>query len=470
MAKKYLTLEEAATMAGVSSDEIKRLREQGELRGFADRGAWKFREEDIEELARRRQPDSSPDVPMYDEDVDEAGSSVVVAGDDGSVSDQPTIVRNTSDSDVRLMLDDSFTKSSDPNVDLASGSDSDVQLVSDSAAKKPVADDSDSDVKLVGSDSDVQLLPEKEQGASDSDVRLLRQQPALRNTSDSGVRVMPSEGSGIHVDLDEGESVLAEESGELPSAEDSSFALASESGISLESLADSGISLEGSDSAVALQHLADSGISLADDDDDDSITLASESGIALKPDRKDHGRTMPMMATAKHDLDRDDTAMEVPTLDQDSEFELSKEGTSSETNVILFDEDEEEQRPARGKAKAKAAAVDEDDFGAADELEVDEFASDEEELDVFDAADADFEDDFEEGESASDFTPAGGMARMMAPAEADWGTGTFVGLAVATLLMSVCGVVMYDLVRYMWHYGDPNSFNSFLLQSLGGMM
>ena len=59
---------------------------------------------------------------------------------------------------------------------------------------------------------------------------------------------------------------------------------------------------------------------------------------------------------------------------------------------------------------------------------------------------------------------------MAAPADADWGTGTFVGLAAATLLMSICGIVMFDLVRYMWHYGDPNTFNSFLLQSIGGMM
>lgn len=466
MAKKYLSLEEAATTAGVSTDEIKRLREQGELRGFADRGNWKFREEDIEELVRRRQPDSSPDVPLYAEDPDEAGSSVI-AGDEASVDDQPTVVRGgASDSDVRLVLDDSFTKSSDPDVDLVGDSDSDVRLVSDSAAKKPAAkNDSDSDVKLAGSDSDVQLLPEDREGGSDSDVRLVKKPlSSVRNTSDSGVRVMPSEGSGIHVDLDETGEASVLESGELATTgEDSSFALTSESGISLESLADSGISLEGTDSGIALQHLADSGISLADDEDDDSITLAAESGTR-KP-RRDQQHTMPMLDTSKLDLERDDTAMEVPVMAEDSEFELAEKGGSSETNVIMFDEDDLEQTPRQG---SKVAA--DDDFGA-DELEVDEeFVSEEEELDVFDAADADFEDDFEEGGSQSDFVPAGGVARMAAPADADWGTGTFVGLAAGALLMSICGIVMFDLVRYMWHYGDPNTFNSFLLQSIGGMM
>ena len=487
MAKKYLSLEEAATFVGVPVDEIKRLREQGELRGFADRGAWKFRQEDIEELARRRQADSNPDVPLFDES-EEAGSSII--RDEDSLSDQPTMVRSAldeesigggrSDSDVRLVLDDSFTKASDPDVDLAGDSDSDVRLVSDSGAaakKKAVDDHSDSDVKLVGegSDSDVQLLPDEGTG-SDSDVRLVQSSSGVRNTSNSGVKAVPSEGSGIHVDLDEGDdaSVLAEESGEFPAGEQSSFALASESGISLESLADSGISLEGTDSGIALQHLADSGISLADDDDD-SITLASESGIALKPGRggRDHQHTTPMLDTSKLDLDRDDTAMEMPTMAEDSEFELAHESSgSSETNVILFDEDDADDQTATVKKTGRSAAAADldEDFAAADELEVDEefVSDDDEELDVFDAADADFEDDFEEGESQSDFMPA--MAGRMATADAEWSTGTFVGLALATLFMSICGIVMFDLVRYMWHFGEPNTFNSFLLDSIGGMM
>ena len=44
MAKKYLSLEEAAGMLGISEDELKRAREKGDIRGFADRGNWKFRQ------------------------------------------------------------------------------------------------------------------------------------------------------------------------------------------------------------------------------------------------------------------------------------------------------------------------------------------------------------------------------------------------------------------------------------------
>ncbi len=51
MAKKYLTLEEAARQLGMKPDELVRLRERSEIRGFADRGTWKFRSEDVEEFA-----------------------------------------------------------------------------------------------------------------------------------------------------------------------------------------------------------------------------------------------------------------------------------------------------------------------------------------------------------------------------------------------------------------------------------
>jgi excisionase family DNA binding protein len=52
--KKYLSLEEAARWLGLPPDELVRLRERGDVRGFADRGTWKFRLEDVEEYVRRR--------------------------------------------------------------------------------------------------------------------------------------------------------------------------------------------------------------------------------------------------------------------------------------------------------------------------------------------------------------------------------------------------------------------------------
>jgi len=238
--KKYLSLDEAAQQLGLRNDELNRLRERGEVRGFADRGTWKFKVEDIEELARSRQADSDPEVPMFMDDIPESeeelelpawgtpdselaigGESAMVLDDDEDNSDDPTVIRksldplNSSDSDVRLVFDEPMViGDSDEEEAVPSDSDSDVRLVgnivpeldSDSDVKLVSDLDSDSDVKLVGEDTinDITLsIGEPPQLGSDSDVRLvgvgtendlsltLGEPPQLG--SDSEIRAKPPE-------------------------------------------------------------------------------------------------------------------------------------------------------------------------------------------------------------------------------------------------------------------------------------
>ena len=139
--KKYLSLEETAQRLSISTEELMRMREKSEIRGFADRGTWKFRVEDVDEVVRSRQADSSPDVPLLDEDED--------------LGEQPTVIRKSED--------------------VQATSDSDVKIVSDKVA----LDSSDSDVKLVG-DSDSEVVLGDDGG--DSDIN----QPAAHS-----VRVRP---------------------------------------------------------------------------------------------------------------------------------------------------------------------------------------------------------------------------------------------------------------------------------------
>ena len=484
MAKKYLTLEEAAGLSGISADELKRLREQGDLRGFADRGAWKFKQEDVEELMRRRQTDSDPDVRIFDDEAEEGSSRVaegssVIEGEGGSsvigqdiVSEQPTVIRGSaldddeplgggaSDSDVRLILDDSMKAGSDPDVSAKrrKDSDSDVQLIGDSGPSLEAQDEgSDSDVKLVGTDPEIPLLDDEEQG-SDSDVRLVPQPSQRRDASESDIHLAAADREGSNVNLgDEGAG--------------SSIVLAGESGISLENLADSGIALESAESGISLGSLADSGISLADDDDD-SITLAKPSNKA--------GRKTNIPSTKKVlDDDLDDTRLEVPSA-EDSEFELANED-EGETSVILFDDDDVDQHSATVVKKSRRGDPDLDEtfdlesatgeFDAADDFEEEvvvgeDIVGEDDELDFVEAGDEDFSDEFVAGESQAEFVAPG--ARMVPAVEQDWGTATFVGLSVATALMAVCGIVMFDLVRSMWAWGEPSGFNSALLDTLRG--
>ena len=409
MAKKYLDLEEAAQQLGISVDEMKRLRESGELRGFADRGTWKFKADDVAELARIREADSNPEVPLLDEQP-ESGSSVVLGAEEGSslmlpgdgdlVGEQPTVIQQsaledesgildgTSDSDVRLILDDSLVggaDDSDAEVEIPSDSDSDVRLVDEAG---PAADTgSDSDVKLVGadsddsdddvqiipdessviagssvivddrSDSDVRLIPDKNvEAASDSDVQLIGDAPQSTPDSDSDVQlVSPDDGSSVlagggGTDVDSSLVSLDDDSSTVSLDDDSGISLQSDanSGISLEQSADSGISLEpdvdsgislaDDDSGIALEPDVDSGISLARPQDsgialegDSGIRLAdaADSGISLDfGDAADDGgvtETIPVMETPVVD-DGGKTELEVPTLDDDgSEFDLAVE-------------------------------------------------------------------------------------------------------------------------------------------------
>lgn len=505
--KKYLGLDEVAAQLGVSADQVNKLREEGRLRGFADRGTWKFKSDDIDEFARTRQADSAPDVPILDLPLeDEAfvspsgirrggpGSSVF-AGDEDGGSEQPTVIRgdmtgssildeaprlNQSDSDVRLILDENLVAGdSAPEVDVQSDSDSDVRLIDPKSgvrsAKPAPGGRSDSDVKLMS-----------DEGETVSDVRLLSGDdiPLGKSGSDSDVAlVSPSKGGTSVFDDDE----------ELRP-------LAADSGIALENIADSGISLDApstvgrsggaiSDdiaigpSGSSIISLADSGIALASDSGKGSgIALGgmSDSGIALEA-LGDGGATMPMMRTTgggRRDAGKD-TEFEVETTG-DSEFELAMSGevgVGNDTSVILLEEEDSfvAEPPSSKKSAKKQPAVESYVAAEGDEVveledDFDDFAeggsavaiSDEDEDLEFEAADEDFDEGFQTGESQADFAPA--AQRVVVAAEPEFGTGTFVGLAATSAMMVVCGMLMFDLMRSMWGYHDP-TLTSWLLDS-----
>src|SRR5262252_3246622 len=112
MSKKYLSIEEAAAHIGISTAELNRLREKGTIRAFADRGTWKFKEEDVEKLSRSRQADSDPDVPLHRPAAEEGSGADLLFVEDDSMGDEPTIITKSpvgddsgSDSDERLIFD-----------------------------------------------------------------------------------------------------------------------------------------------------------------------------------------------------------------------------------------------------------------------------------------------------------------------------------------------------------------------------
>lgn len=424
--KKYLSLEEAAAQLKVSRDQLMRLRENGEIRGFADRGTWKFRQEDVEEFARTRQADSNPDVPMFGDsgpmvigdDVAEGSSTILAEARD--VGDQPTVIRKG---------------------DAGAASDSDVKLV---------GADSDSDITLApgrdpaASDSDVKLVPEASDDSSDSDVQLIDPAAAGEDSSDSDVALIGGQDSTVALDLlpDDSEqaSVLSDDSG-LALDSGSSLTLAADSGISLE--ADEGITLEvGSDSGISLEGIGDSGISLEDS--------------------AEFGGTVPMMDAMPAAESVEETKFEIPAMQDDSAFDLKlKDRGADDTGVIdlaasgsqslsdaVFDVDEEESTTGEEELEVSADILGEDD-----ELE---------DLDIFDADEGLFE---ESGASQEFAAPVVGRAMAV---ETEWGGGVVASLVVSSALMLVATIVSFDLVRSMWQSQGATPVTSTLLGILGG--
>jgi len=481
MTKKYLSLEEAARVLGIAQEELVRLREKGDIRGFADRGNWKFKQDDVDGLARRLQADSSPEVPLYE----------------GEMGEQPTTIRRHTPSDNLLSGDDPESSNSDSDVRLVGAadsglsfgidSDSDVKLTG-AAGQRPgaegtdpefpiykpgsdsdvklTASDSDSDVKLVGNSGKGQSSPTGEGGTdselpllmnpgSDSDVRLVSSDP---NASDISL-LGDDDAVAIDFDPDQGHhaSVLDDESGIALTGTDSAL-LMGESGISLAGPSDSGIGLDLNDADDAGLTLAlddDSGISLDAGESGISLDIA-ESGISLESTGSgvgsgNYSSTVPMMDI----LSEDDqlSNLEIPVLD--GGFDSSDADVTGVMNVqgggddvfTLDDEGTEESSESFGE---------EDDL----DLESESFDADQD-LDVFDAG----EEVFDGADTGSMVSP--GVSRLPA-AEADWGTVTFVGLALASVLLLVCGVVMIDLVKHTATSNQLNPVSGKLVEMLGG--
>lgn len=487
-AKKYLSLEEAAQVLGLRSDEVIRMRERGDLRGFADRGTWKFKSDDVEEAKRRRQPDSNPDVPLIDDE-----SSIL--DDDVDLGSQATMVRgSTSDSDVRLILDDNLQSkplagsSAELPILTGPGSDSDVRLVGSPSA-----------VPLMGSDSDVKLLKPKTSDSgirlsdSDSDVRLA----SPGKGSDSDVKLVPSAGglrpgragSGDYDDLDAGESVLLEhDSGiHLPEGSSvkltggSSLRLTSDSGIRLKSPADSGILLEGpADSGIKLQSTGASGLGLGS-----GLALGPSSSVRSGKGNRpadDLDMTSPMLFEPRDDMSGTDP--EVPMLSSGDDDDLMPKSkgmgdTHAETSVIMFDDDDEDldQVAATQIKKKKSPGLSGVNFedSSSDVETVEEYADDDElevsddilgeddeleEMEVFDTEDSDFSDSFSEGASSTDFSPRG--LGKIAVTEREW-SGVDMSLVLASTVALTVGVMVgVDLLRTVWGAGSPMDNGPFM--------
>jgi len=513
MAKKYLSIDEAASILGLTAAQVRRAIDRRELHAYKDGASFKLSEQQVEEFRRSQQADSSPEFPLLSDDEDSSdqidlsssdsdvrlmadeppasrgslkdlvnsGSDVRLSGDSGprlGVGKDDLISLSDSDSDVRLAdgsdsdSDVRLSDSLDATGEIPAGaldSDSDVKLY---GADELLGDDSDSDVKLSGgrTDSDIRLAdsparPTKGLLPEDSDLKLINRPSSVRaGEPDSGIS-MDVRGSGLN----------------LGSA-DSGISLELDSGISLDAN-DSGISLESFDSRTKAGG-ADSGISLDAGDSGISLDLDDDTG----PAPLDASRTQPMQVIpgARRALadSGKTTQLDIPApgVGGDSEFELAglddDDALGTNTSVLTFDDDD------LGDSKTIAAPSLQDSSGLIDEAP----ATEEEYIEDYDAdgeygddagAGDDFEDDFDDavdGEDGDSEGFGGGTSTVTSPAvarraEVDWGMGIKTMIGFSALLGVVCFVVGVELIRTMWIWTQPgnNAEASPVLSLISGM-
>jgi hypothetical protein len=166
----YYNLNEAAKVLNMPPDELRQMAQKNQIRSFQDRGTLRFRQADIQELARRRGATSDPDLvlgePKSGPRTPSAPKSNPPAPKSGPKSPPRTPKQPTVDApevfDFALEADDqidighevlssssSRSGSRSGATKPSAGSDSDVKLVANAGP--------DSDVKLVGGDSKVKL-------------------------------------------------------------------------------------------------------------------------------------------------------------------------------------------------------------------------------------------------------------------------------------------------------------------------
>lgn len=91
MVQGYYTLDEASRVLGMAPDKLSLMAQRREIRAFADRGTWRFRTQDVEEMARRLGRGSSPDLQLGDVEAPPSGPGSGMAPKSGTKLKDPGV-------------------------------------------------------------------------------------------------------------------------------------------------------------------------------------------------------------------------------------------------------------------------------------------------------------------------------------------------------------------------------------------
>ncbi len=509
MAQKFTSLDDAADQLGVSKDRLNQLREAGKVRAYKDGTSWKFRSEDIDKFVAEGIPQIDPGASDLSLDFDD----LQISSDVGSSKAGPA-KKNAKpakpDSDLDLDADElSAEPASDLSLDdvdeptvagLDDGSDDALALDNDDTIDINTDSILLSDAELgsahgrppstiIGKaeldlDADLDLSPVDKKGAGPtSDVKLSPESGLLPIDDDDLALDLPSP-SGSFEGLDELEVDLEAESSRILSPEDvakaQKAAKTSAKGktTAASGLSDLGLAPLDSSPAVGASDVnvgssAGSGVNLSglsalelDDDDDDQV-LGEGSDVTLSGQSSGINIISPSdsgLALDEVPLDLSGSAPIGSSLDLGSAAELSgisgisgmgsalglggesKIGEDFQLTPLGEDDGDEE------KDSSQVIALDEI---------TEETASPSPSVSALGEGHM-LTEDFAMG----GLTPGAAPVGVMAAVDMPFSIWNVMGLVGCMVLLGLCGMMTFDLLRNMWSWGGVNTINSSLLEVL----
>jgi excisionase family DNA binding protein len=410
MARKLVPLEEAAQQLGVSPDELNEMRQRQEIYGYRDGSSWKFKPEDVEKLAEER--------------------SIRAASDSGSVN-LATRGEEAGDDDG----DDMVLLS---EVELGESGPSTSSTVIGKPGQGQAA--ADSDIKLAtspsvqpGQDSDV--LPIDLSGNVPLD---LGSEMDLSSGPGSG----SGSGSGSSASLESDEVFAGQESDEESTVQ---LGGSPDEEVLGGSGAGSDITISPGDSGISLVDPADSGLSL---EEPLELSTSDESSFELSTGSSSSGGSSGAVGESS-DFDSD----AVMELKGEDDFLLTpleeagdEESQDSGSQVIALDSEAEfSDVSPTVVAGAAPGMLEAEDLGP--------------QIDPLTAA----------ALGAAGPALAPGTTVFVTPsAQAQYSVGWVIGLTCCVLVLSLTGMMMFDLVRNVWSWDSAYPGNSLIMDTLLG--
>lgn len=167
MAEKYLAVEEVAALLNITNAEVISATTSGQLRGYKDGSAWKFRSEDVEKYLKEQRAlaDAAGDgdefgYESYDLDSDIGGSSDINATLDGDIQpleDSSLELSDYDGDDGDLVLGEADGVGSSTGSGLTLGEGSGISLMSVTDSGIALDDDTSGEVLELGEDDMLQF-------------------------------------------------------------------------------------------------------------------------------------------------------------------------------------------------------------------------------------------------------------------------------------------------------------------------